>query len=53
MIVYGYKPTSNLDPQVLKVEAVGRLTVDVEMTTVMLLDYFPFCAFFIRVIAHG
>jgi hypothetical protein len=48
MIIYGYKPVTKIDPQIFKVESVARLTVDVEMMTVMLLDFFPFrmsCAY--------
>lgn len=43
MIIYGYVPSSGQDPLLLMVETVGRLTVDVEMTTVMILDMLPIC----------
>ena len=41
-IIYGYETTSESDPMLTMVRAVGRYTTEVEMTTVMLLDLLPF-----------
>jgi hypothetical protein len=44
MAIYGYKPTSSADEKLLGVDAVARTITDADITTQMMVDFFPFCA---------